>query len=185
MGKIVTDQVVVVDLEATCWKGHPPSGEKSEIIEVGICLLDPSTGERSKKKSVLVKPTQSSVSVFCTQLTTLTQEEVDKGVTLEEACRILREDYAAGNRVFASYGDYDRKMLTQQCRSFGIRYPFGGRHLNVKTVAALKLGIGKEVGMISSCRAFGIEPEGTHHRGDDDAWNIAAILAKTLGREPK
>jgi inhibitor of KinA sporulation pathway (predicted exonuclease) len=28
----------------------------------------------------------------------------------------------------------------------------------------------------------GLPLEGTHHRGDDDAWNIAALLADLLAR---
>lgn len=183
--KMMMDKVVVVDIEATCWKGHPPGGQKSEIIEIGVCLLDPKTGELSDKRSIMVKPTMSKVSEFCTNLTTITQEQVDEGIGFAEACRILRDDYLSSGRVFASFGDYDRKMFTRQCRELGVRYPFGPRHVNVKTYAALHLGLPKEVGMIGACKAYGIVPEGTHHRGDDDAWNIAKILAKALGKEPK
>jgi len=33
------DQVLVIDIEATCWEGPPPEGLESEIIEIGICPL--------------------------------------------------------------------------------------------------------------------------------------------------
>lgn len=66
------DQIIVVDLEATCWEGNPPPGEEQEIIEIGVCALDIASGKRSRKRSLLIRPERSTVSHFCTQLTTLT-----------------------------------------------------------------------------------------------------------------
>ena len=34
------DRILVVDVEATCWEGNPPPGQTSEIIEIGLCVLD-------------------------------------------------------------------------------------------------------------------------------------------------
>ena len=34
------DQILVVDVESTCWDGPPPEGEESEIIEVGLCMVE-------------------------------------------------------------------------------------------------------------------------------------------------
>ena len=34
------DRILVVDIEATCWEGNPPPGQTSEIIEIGLCVLD-------------------------------------------------------------------------------------------------------------------------------------------------
>ena len=34
------DQILVIDVEATCWEGNPPPGQTSEIIEIGLCVLD-------------------------------------------------------------------------------------------------------------------------------------------------
>lgn len=34
------DKVLVIDLEATCWENEPPKGQKSEIIEIGVALVD-------------------------------------------------------------------------------------------------------------------------------------------------
>ena len=30
----------VVDVEATCWLGEPPQGQSSEIIEIGLTVID-------------------------------------------------------------------------------------------------------------------------------------------------
>ena len=58
----ILDQVLVIDIEATCWRGVPPPGEENEIIEVGLTTLDRETLERGDKESFLVRPTRSRVS---------------------------------------------------------------------------------------------------------------------------
>src|ERR1043165_8944279 len=69
---------VIVDLEATCWeKGTSP--DRMEIIEIGAGLLDSSTGPVSKEFGAFVKPVASpELSEFCTQLTSIRQEDVDQ-----------------------------------------------------------------------------------------------------------
>ena len=81
------DILLIIDIEATCWQGGAvPADEESEIIEIGICTLDIVAGQRLAQRSILVRPEHSSVSAFCTQLTTLTQEQVEPGVSFTQAC---------------------------------------------------------------------------------------------------
>ncbi len=176
------DQIIVIDIECTCWKGNPPPDEESEIIEVGICTLDVASWRRGLKRSVLVRPTQSRVSAFCTQLTTLTQAQVDTGVSFSRVCSLLQDEYRSSERVWASYGDYDRSQFVRQCYASGIVYPFGASHLNIKTLFALIYKLRHEVGMAQALDLLKLPLEGTHHRGGDDAWNAAAILARVLNR---
>ena len=176
------DHLLIIDLEATCWDGPPPAGETSEIIEIGVCPLELSTGRRLGKRSILIKPTRSHVSDFCTRLTTLTADQLAGGVTFTQACEILRREYQSRERVWASFGDYDRTMFQMQCEATGVPYPFGPRHLNVKTLFALARGLPHEIGMAEALALMGVPLEGTHHRGDDDAWNIAGILAELVKR---
>ena len=128
----------------------------------------------------LVRPVYSTVSPYCTQLTTLTQTDVDSGIPLAEACQILVHEYQAPARPWASYDDYDRKQFERNCSEFGIPYPFRPTRLNVKTLLAVACGWSREVGMGEALRRMGLPLEGTHHRGGDDAWNIAAILSRVL-----
>src|SRR6478735_9509914 len=177
------DHVIVIDIESTCWDGGlPPKGETNDIIEIGLTPLELHTGRRLEKRSILVRPDRSRVSPFCTQLTTLTQEQVDGGITFMEACEILRKKYQSRDRVWASFGDYDRTMFQKQCEAEGIPYPFGPRHLNVKTLFAIARGLPHEIGMAEALGLMGVPLEGTHHRGDDDAWNIAGILAALVAK---
>jgi inhibitor of KinA sporulation pathway (predicted exonuclease) len=177
------DHVLVIDIESTCWDGGmPPKGEANDIIEIGLVPLEVSTGKRLEKRSILVKPERSKVSPFCTQLTTLTQEQVSTGIRFKDACKLLEDEYHSSERLWASYGDYDRRQFEKQCRDEGVRYPFGPSHLNVKSLFAIGRGLPSEVGLPQAMALLGLKLEGTHHRGHDDAWNIAAILAEMLKR---
>ena len=153
---------------------------QTEIIEIGLCTLEIETGKRLIKRSMLVRPERSTVSEFCTQLTTLTQEQVEHGMPFKRACQILRKHYDSRARVWASYGDFDRRQFETQCAEQGIPYPFGRNYINIKTLFALMHNLPHEVGMDKALQIAGLPLEGTHHRGHDDAWNIAAIMATLL-----
>ncbi len=171
------DKIVVVDIEATCWDGKVPKGMKSDIIEVGVCLLDTKTGEISENEGIIVTPERSTISAFCTKLTTITPELIQKeGIPFKEALTILEEKYLSKSRTWASYGAYDLRQFHFQCKAQGLIYPFGPSHINVKTLFALKKKLEREIGMDESIKKLGFELEGTHHRGVDDARNIAKIL---------
>lgn len=174
------DQIVVIDVESTCWEAAPPPGQESEIIEIGICTLDVASGERLERQTMLVKPQISTVSDFCTRLTTLTQHQVDAGVTFQEACEVLKSAYSSRDRAWASYGDYDRRQFERQCQSRHVGYPFGPSHLNVKTLFALAHALRREVGMDEALQLLHLSLEGVHHRAGDDAWNIGLILSELI-----
>jgi inhibitor of KinA sporulation pathway (predicted exonuclease) len=175
------DKIVIVDVESTCWEGGTPAGQISEIIEIGICTLDLHSGAIEQNEGILIKPQDSTVSDFCTQLTTITPDMVENGISFAEACTKLETEYLSKNRVWASYGAYDHTMFVNQCSRLKIPYPFSNKHINVKTLFSLKSRMSKEVGMSGALRQLGFELEGTHHRGVDDARNIAKILNWVLG----
>ncbi|WP_442266552.1 exonuclease domain-containing protein [Tenacibaculum sp. ZS6-P6] len=175
--KLKRNKIIVIDIEATCWNGKIPPGKTSEIIEFGICELDTETGEISRNKGILVKPERSEVSPFCTELTTITQGLLDKeGISFEEACQEIREKYNSKEYVWASYGAYDLKMIQNQCEKRGVEYPLSQEHINVKVLFSEVKDLRRKVGMKGALHILDIPLEGTHHRGVDDAKNIAKIL---------
>lgn len=183
-----TEKVLVIDLEATCWESNSskPADEQNEIIEVGWALLDVPSNTLVRTGTILVKPIHSRVSSFCTQLTTITQEMVDtEGVTLKEAFDYLVDELGSKNMSWASYGEYDRNMVRRQCGVFGLAYPFGETHTNVKTLfKELYKGHRGNYGMATAYKAvFGKPIEGTHHRGGDDARNIGVMLGALLKKK--
>jgi inhibitor of KinA sporulation pathway (predicted exonuclease) len=59
--------------------------------------------------------------------------------------------------------------------------PLGRPHQNATRLFAKAQRIGKEVGMVRACALAGIGLEGQHHRGLDDALNIAKLMPWVLG----
>src|SRR5205807_1749591 len=133
-------------------------------IEVGICPVVVATRERLERLSIVVQPERSTVSDYCTTLTTLTQLQVSTGIPFKEACARLKREFLTQDRVWASYGDYDRRQFERQCQAEGIAYPFGPSHLNVKTLCALMRALPHEVGMDEALLRLHLPLEGTHHR---------------------
>ncbi|MEV7851581.1 3'-5' exonuclease [Streptomyces sp. NPDC088183] len=189
------DLLNVIDIEATCWDGQPPPGAVSEIIEIGLTVVDlraakgvsparteSRAGGRLARHRILVRPARSTVSAFCTELTGLTQAEVDTGVPFAEACRLLAATHESGARPWASWGDYDRNQFIRQCRATGTRYPFGHRHTNAKLPFTSAYGLRKRPGMAQALDVAGLPLEGRHHSGADDAWNIAALILEVAAR---
>lgn len=182
----ITDEIIVVDLEATCWDTIPPNGQVSEIIEIGVCVLSRRNRENlwqiNGAESIIVKPTRSTISQFCTNLTTLTQKDVDKGVSLFDACRHLEAIYDTKNKPWAAWGDYDREEFQKECKGV-VRYPFGRTFWNMKDMFSLLTKLDREIGMAEALKLCGLDLKGTHHRGVDDAINTARILAFILPEE--
>lgn len=175
------NEVVVIDLEATCWKSRTETAANtSEVIEVGICVLNTLTGEIERPQGIIVKPTVSTISPFCEQLTGITQEMVNNGTSFSAAMNILIDEYKTNDRVVAAYGNYDRNMLKKECRRYGVEFPIGQNYLNVRVLAALKLKAGKQLGLDEACERFGLPFEGRLHRGVDDARMIAKVLWEIL-----
>ncbi|CAM2007207.1 3'-5' exonuclease [Acanthopleuribacter pedis] len=174
-------EMLVIDLEATCWEDRRPAGQTPEIIEIGLCRLDLETLQPHEKTSILVRPEQSEISPFCTELTSITPDMVAKdGIPFAEACSRLRKRFGAKTKPWASYGNYDRLQFERQCSQTEIPLPLSPTHLNIKTMVALHLQLPREVGMKAALQMLKIPLEGRHHRGDDDAWNTAKIAARLL-----
>lgn len=178
-----TNSILIIDLEATCWDKQEllPNEQISEIIEIGICILDITSGAITSNKGILIRPEQSEISSFCTALTSIDQALLDdEGTTFNNACEQLRKEYQAHLYTWASYGAYDLNMMKAQCRSRNIPWPLSDDHINVKEVFAEKHNHKKRTGMSSALKILDIPLEGTHHRGVDDARNIAKILYRCL-----
>ena len=178
MAKLL-DKVLVVDIEATCWE-KIPRGSTNEIIEISLTVLNTKTNKNEANEGIIVKPTTTTVSEFCTQLTTLTQADVDKGITFAQACGVLTNNYQSTKYTFASWGDYDRNQFKRQCEKELVPYPFSTTHLNVKNLFAIKYKLDKEVGMMEALQLSKLEHTGVHHRGFSDSLNITNLLLHLL-----
>jgi inhibitor of KinA sporulation pathway (predicted exonuclease) len=174
---------LIIDFEATCCDRGSIPREETEIIEVGAVLVDAGTLRIVGELALFVRPVRHpQLTAFCTELTSITQAQVDGGVPLADAVAKLREWASPyDNVLFCSWGDYDRNQLIRECRFNGIEYPLGDEHLNLKREFSAVRGTTRRFGMAAALRAAGIPLEGTHHRGIDDARNMAKLLPSIVG----
>lgn len=181
MGAPKFNKVVVVDVEATCWENKEAQGDKpSEIIEIGVCVLDAESLVISRKNSYIVRPKFSEITKFCTQLTGHTWNDVKTGMPFSDACNKLAKEYGTKNKVWASWGDYDRNQFQRECKAKEAKYPFGGTHINASALFSLMMGEKQRINVADALEKIDLKFEGRPHRGDDDAYNIAVILRHML-----
>lgn len=169
---------IVLDLEATCWedKGLKPN----EIIEIGAVCIDE---ERQIKDEFVtfVRPSVHPVlSPFCTQLTSITQTQVDAAPLFPEAL-ILFQDWIAGfgtSYVLCSWGFYDKAQFNGDCLLHKLDTAWLKNHISLKHQHAKICSLRRPMGMSGALHYEKMKLEGTHHRGIDDARNITKIFLK-------
>ncbi|UQA60684.1 3'-5' exonuclease [Polyangium aurulentum] len=173
---------LVVDLEATCSDDGSVPREEMEIIEIGAVLVDASTLEPVREMQTFVRPIRHpKLTPFCTELTTITQADVDKAPRFPSAMARLKDFLRGTDALFCSWGGYDRNQLQRDARRHGVTLPLGADHLNLKAAFSRRLGEPREYGTGQALRRVGLSFQGTHHRAIDDARNIARLLPYALG----
>ncbi len=167
------DEILVVDIATTCWEGEVPRGERKEIIEIAVCPLDVQTGRTAPTRSILVQPRFSTVSEYCEARTGLKASDIMGGLTLSDACILLEDEFLVRERVWASYGNTQRRRLKDDCGRKGARYPFGASHINIKTLVALIRALPREIPLAESLQLF--------NQGRSNDRGIVARQAGTAG----
>ena len=172
---------IIFDLEATCWKDeHVPA--EMETIEIGAVALD-EDGAIESEFACFVRPVvHPQLSDFCLKLTSIAQSDVDGAETFAIAFARFVAWAQQGGEPFTlvSWGDFDPRQLQIDCARANVEYPASfGRHINIKQRFALAHNI-KPVGMARALKMLKLTLIGTHHRGIDDARNIAAIAQTML-----
>lgn len=184
---MTTRDYLVIDLEATCDDaGAVPRGQ-NEIIEIGAVLVEGEGFETVDEFQTFVQPVRHpQLTAFCTELTSIEQSDVDGAPRFPEAIDALGRFMAKHSRrpLFCSWGNYDRGQFHLDAAFHGVRLPLGSQHRNLKESFSKALGKKKRFGMARALMRLGIPLDGTHHRGIDDARNIAKILPYALGKWP-
>lgn len=189
---------IVFDLEATCWDKKDPSAKhkKNEIIEIGAVKLNEKLEIISKFES-FVKPKLFPVlSNFCKDLTKITQEHVNEAQTFPEVLEEFKS-WMGPNYVLCSWGHYDKNQFENDCRLHKLDPSWlEDRHISIKH-QFMEMDVFKKskvyedqmkkrgkvsAGMMTGLKVLGLKHEGTHHRGIDDAENIAKIFTKVFNK---
>ncbi len=170
---------IIYDLEATCWQ-HKQPHLISEIIEIGAVKIN-SNGQILSEFEKFIRPVeQPTLSAFCTELTSITQSQVNGADEYDIVCEDFMDwcgvDY--DDYLLCSWGAYDKKMLVQDCKRFDMEYRWAEQHINVKSQYKRIQGLRKPIGLKRAVDHENFEWIGTHHRGIDDARNLAQIFIR-------
>lgn len=188
---------IVFDLEATC--GWPGENRQSEIIEIGAVKLNERLEIVEEFQSFVRPVVNPELTPFCTELTSITQAEVDAAPTFDQVAMDFwgwcadrhKATLEASPFWLCSWGHYDKSQLRKDLLHWGMKTDMVNNHISIKHQHGAMLSKGmlvkhgetrrskelaRGVGMMNALQMLGIEPTGTHHRGIDDARNTAKIF---------
>lgn len=177
--KLSYDNIIVVKTTITCWDTDRPEDEESEIIELGLSLLNLKSMRVHNKRRFLIRPMRSSVSEYCRSKTGITNEALEKGHEFEEVCDTLKNVLRTHKRPWAAFGESERKILEKQCREFDVPFPFTSRFINIQMMVPVIFGFAKELNFEEALSATSVSQD-INQSGADDAWNAAHILKEVI-----
>ena len=128
------------------------------------------------------------LTAFCTELTSITQQQVDGAQELEAVLRkfhgwLATHNLPADSILPVTCGDWDLKtMLPGECERKHLDVPeVLLRWCNIKQLFE-QVTQKQPCDMVPMLNAFGLRLEGHHHSGRDDCWNVARIFQKLCAR---
>jgi 3'-5' exoribonuclease 1 len=171
---------IIVDLEATCWE-NSREFDRMETIEIGAVEMPTAEGKAVREFAKFVRPVaERKLSDFCTKLTSIRQEDVDRADIFWTVFGEFMDWIGDEPFVWGSWGEYDLNQLRRDCQRHGFKLPPSMKnHINIKKAFSRVLGVDR-CGMAEALKVTGLTLEGTHHRGIDDARNIARLAAFVL-----
>lgn len=178
------DYFLIIDLEATCDDQDTIPRQEMETIEIGAVMVESEDLKPISEFQTFIKPVRHSILTdFCKQLTSITQEDVNHADTYPEAIKKFSHWlHQYDNFLFGSWGKFDRYQLQQDSKFHEIPYPIPSKHINLKRYFKKNQNLNKRYNMAEALELAGFSLQGTHHRGIDDARNIAKLMPYILGR---
>lgn len=176
------DHMMILDIEHTCSiDGSIPPNER-EIIELGAVVVDIKSLEIIDEFSALVKPQRNpEISNFCSQLTGITQSELDNSDDFKTVFSDFLHWYPKTSKVlFATWGSYDLVQINIDCVSHNLPYFSPDAVLNLKKIFKKVNKLKKPVGLARALELCQCEYEGSRHRALDDARNTVKLLPYIL-----
>jgi ERI1 exoribonuclease 3 len=177
--------ICVLDFEASCWNNKEHPRTEMEIIEFPSILyyLDKNGAKKVDEFHEYVKPTfHPKLSSFCTELTGITQDMVNKGdlfaTIYERHHKWLVNNMTDSNNVyFLTCGGWDlNTQLPQELKKKRLpHYNEYKKFINIKKEFTSFTNV-TNCGMMGMLHQLDLEHEGRHHSGIDDTRNIAKIF---------
>ncbi|KAF7662370.1 hypothetical protein LDENG_00237430 [Lucifuga dentata] len=203
---VVSNQIfsylIVIDFESTCWREK--NNYSQEIIEFPAVLLNTSTGEVESEFHTYVQPQEHPIlSDFCTELTGITQMQVEAGIplhiclsrfsrwlqTLQLQMGVVfpREHVGSASSpsqkpcTFLTWSDWDLGVCLQyECKRKQLYKPdVLNTWIDLRSTYKLFYSR-KPKGLNGALQDLGIQFSGREHSGLDDARNTAQLAARMM-----
>ncbi|XP_068765015.1 ERI1 exoribonuclease 2 [Struthio camelus] len=193
--------VTVVDLEATCWRDA--GRRRPETVEFPAVLLNTATGEIESEFHTYVQPQEHPIlSEFCTELTGITQNQVDEGVPLNICLsqflkwiqKIQKEKKVLFNSDIPSHSTSEAKLCTfvtwtdwdlgvclhYECKRKQLRKPdILNSWIDLKATYRSFYNR-KPKGLKGALQDLGMAFAGREHSGLDDSRNTARLAWRMI-----
>lgn len=100
------DYYLIIDFEATCCDHGTVPKQEMEIIEFGAVMLQRSTMQIVDEFQSFIRPVRNpQLTPFCTELTTITQQDVDAAPDFSSVITALKQWLKPySNYIFCSWG---------------------------------------------------------------------------------
>lgn len=169
--------IVVVDIEHTCTEDGSIPPEERETIEIGAVRIDTHSLQVVDEFTCLIRPViHPKLSQFCTELTGITQAELDVAAHFSEVfANFINWLPDGAEYIFATWGAYDLVQLNIDCASHGMPAFSPSKSLNLKVAFKEARNLKKKVGLKRALGIANLSYEGSHHRALDDAKNTARL----------
>lgn len=188
------DHFLVIDFEATCERKDSIIKYDQEIIEFPAFKVNSSTFEIENAFHSFVRPTLNpTLSDFSTQLTGITQTEIDNQPTIKEVLDLfhswMENHILCHNKkfIFCTSGDWDlMKMLPNECKTKNLFLPkYFYPYINVNKSFALTMGKWPRQGkgrLHAMMHLLDIKISGELHQGTSDCKNIILVMKELAKR---
>jgi inhibitor of KinA sporulation pathway (predicted exonuclease) len=168
---------IIFDLEATCWENDHT--KQNEINEIGAVKVNDKLEIVSEFQTFIKPKLNLQLSDFCKKLTSITQEDVDTAPGFSQAIYKFKEWIGENEQYYlCSWGFYDKSQLKKDCELHKLDTEWLKKHISIKHQHGKIIGVEKGIGMERALKMLDLPLEGIHHRGIDDAKNIAKIFVK-------
>lgn len=175
--------LIIVDLE---WNGafsKKAHGYFNEIIEIGAVKLNERMEQLDTFHSVIRPVVSRKLSSIVTDLTSITDDELEVGVTFPGAVSSLRKWVGKEEAVLLTWSTTDLSVLLENCRYFlgSDRIPFMSSYVDAQAYCQKQLGVenGQQLGLERAGELLQLEENALdHHRALDDSLLTAAVLRR-------
>eukprot|EP00742_Colponemidia_sp_Colp-10_P013353 GILJ01015082.1.p1 GENE.GILJ01015082.1~~GILJ01015082.1.p1 ORF type:complete len:381 (-),score=84.06 GILJ01015082.1:58-1200(-) len=182
--------MIVVDFECTCEKDR--RDYPNEIIEFPAILIDVRNGAKIVKEKSFrsyAKPWRNpQLTSFCTELTGISQQHVEKAPDLQTVVKNFeawyRRNIPLGAKVMMMTDgpwDFRNFVLAGAVKRDHVAFPtLMYEYIDVRTTFANYFNKGKPVKLEKMLHRFNLRFEGREHCGFDDAVNIARLAVAMM-----